>query len=422
MNLNYQIQCDDNPINGMYGIIFEYSNGKIKNNNIITGIAGLNIISNSTADIENLTCISLDNIINTAFNSLTSIKTDNNSLIYDKNTTNLFKNSKNSFVNFSNPKFLSYSNSTGGSLTAINDLEYKINENCKWSAIFGNDGGILSGYFWTSINEFLKDSIIENNFQYSSNSIQWADDALFPYLNKLNKNLPIGNGYNITFNFKEINNLSSITVLDFNESLSFNLTNFKDSNINFLNLNSFFINFNGINTPIIINLENLKQIKFNKFNFGNCILNIKNSEVIFENCNFSKNTQINVELSKISFLSLNNLNSILELFNNSFTCKNSVLYIDNNLIDSVSTGFLLLENHLIKAGWEKLTENFGDIFTGALINHTHKFLSFQLGNSQIIIKELISGNTPTIDPINSNAILEHIYKDSINRTEEFLFY
>ena len=214
-----------------------------------------------TIEIENLTCESLNTIINTAFNSLVSINT--NTLTYN-NTADLFKNSKNSFVNFPNPKFLSYEQSTGGSLIATAN-EYKINNNCKWSSIFGNDGGILSGYFWTNINEFLKDSIIENNFQYSSNSIQWADDALFPYLNKLNKNLPIGNGYNITFNFKEINNFSSITVIDFNESLSFNLTNFKDSNINFLNLNSFFINFNGINTPIIINLENLKQIKSQAF-------------------------------------------------------------------------------------------------------------------------------------------------------------
>ena len=418
MNLNYQIQCDDNSIGGMFGIICEYSDGKIKNNHITSGIAGLNVISNSSIEIENLTCESLNTIINTAFNSLVSINT--NTLTYN-NTADLFKNSKNSFVNFPNPKFLSYEQSTGGSLIATAN-EYKINNNCKWSSIFGNDGGILSGYFWTNINEFLKDSIIENNFQYSSNSIQWADDALFPYLNKLNKNLPIGNGYNITFNFKEINNFSSITVIDFNESLSFNLTNFKDSNINFLNLNSFFINFNGINTPIIINLENLKQITFNKFNFGNCILNIKNSEVIFENCNLTKNTQINVELSKISFLSLNNINSILELFNNSFTCQNSVLYIDNNLIDSVSTGFLLLENHLIKAGWEKLTENFGDHFTGPLINHTHKFLSFQLGNTQLIINELIVGNIPTTDPDNPNAIKEHIYKDTINRAVEFQCY
>lgn len=420
MNLNYQIQCDDNSINGMFGIICEYSDGKIKNNHINSGAAGLNVISNSSIEIENLTCESLNTIINTAFNSLVSINT--NTLTYN-NTADLFKNSKNSFVNFPNPKFLSYEQSTGGSLIPTAN-EYKINNNCKWSSIFGNDGGILSGYIWTDIKEFLQDSIIENNFIYDNNNIIWADNALFPYLNYLNSlsiKLPNSNGFDITFNFLENNKYSNI--IEFDEKLSFTLTNFNESNINFINKNSNKIKFNGKNSPLEITLANLNNFTFDNFIFDNCNLNLTNCNIVFTNCNFLENVSINCDNSKISISPSNNVNEILSIFNsNKCNYNNSIIYIETVSSNIISSGFINLENHLIKIGWKNFKENFGDHFTGPLINHTHKFLSFQQGNTQLIINELITGNIPTIDPDNPNAIKEHIYKDTINRTVEFRCY
>lgn len=417
MNLNYQRHCEDNPINGMYGIICECSIGKINNNFISNGIAGLNIISNSIVDIKHLTCNFTNNIINTAFNSLTTV--DIESLVYNKNNTNLFQNSKNSFVNFSTPKFLSYEYSTGGNLisTSENEYEYIIDNTCKWSSIFGNDGGVVSGYMWTDLKEFLQDSTIENLYSFVNNEIKWSEAALFPYLNSLNKKLPIGNSYNVTFNFLTNNYTKSESYVDFNEDLSFSLTNFNDSTVKFINSNDTFkINFNGKNKIFEINLENLKNITFENFMFSNCILNIKNCNIFFKNCIFSNKFQINSYNSKISILLTNNITDILSIFNKSnINFNNSNIYIENDNTGIVTRGFLSLENHLIKCGWRKLKENFGDTFTGALINHTHKFLSFQNNNNtQIIIKELITGNTPTVDPDNPNAIIEHIYKESIN--------
>lgn len=414
MNLNYQRHCEDNPINGMYGIICECSIGKINNNFISNGIAGLNIISNSIVDIKHLTCNFTNNIINTAFNSLTTV--DIESLVYNKNNTNLFQNSKNSFVNFSTPKFLSYEYSTGGNLISTSENEYIIDNTCKWSSIFGNDGGVVSGYMWTDLKEFLQDSTIENLYSFVNNEIKWSETALFPYLNSLNKKLPIGNSYNVTFNFLTNNYTKSESYVDFNEDLSFSLTNFNDSTVKFINSNDTFkINFNGKNKIFEINLENLKNITFENFMFSNCILNIKNCNIFFKNCIFSNKFQINSYNSKISILLTNNITDVLSIFNTSnINFNNSNIYIENDNTGIVTAGFLSLENHLIKCGWRKLKENFGDTFTGALINHTHKFLSFQNNNTQIIIKELITGNTPTVDPDNPNAIIEHIYKESIN--------
>ena len=371
MNFNYQTNYNNLPISGIYNIIINNSYSTI-NNNIVNSTKGYILgINNSNIYSKNLLKVTTSDIDCIAINN-TKISFD------ELNKCNIYNNS---FINFPYPQYLSYDYSTGGEyITIYDDLnkkenQYKINFNCGWSSILVN--GSVGNFYWSRyLREFTQDSIYQSTFT----TVGFTDTSILPKINTFKYNLPIGNGYTITFNITSnksvnINNshiLSGITLSTFKDSsiILQNLTEYditlENINIslnNIKNLNIKNIQFNNISNEYFLNLRNNKLILFENVQIKNCNINNYNNKITFKNSNinFSKYYINNFESSSMYFsqppVGLYDQSGIYMQVINEFNNKNLLIEINKNFYN-----------------YEKLF--FDESYIGTIINHSHNNLYF----------------------------------------------
>jgi hypothetical protein len=490
----------------MFGIISENSNINIKGVQSETGQALITAIKQSNVNLQEVSGNGFNYIVNTLLNSEVTVDKET----VDLNETKFFKNSTNSLVNFPTPNYCDYDKGcTGGELQqklfssangdTLND-EYEDNVytslSSLWSSVFVNDGGETSGYFWSDeLTEQLNNVEFKSRYiitDYSSLALKtklkinfadfanlnkedmiWENNALFPKLNLLNRNLPITNGYNVTFSFENANlsndiNLQTLIIKNLakapekneesyedvvfkadankngeydeytitkipaepGKSYDFELTKFLDGNITFKNINGIAI-FNGIS----MTFKDINTLIFDKFKFVDVKFNFENvKHIVFKNCVFTEinkffGNNFNVDFGYFDsksewiaspFLS-NNIKNVLVNFENSSNASYTRVSIKNgnNIETNVNftTNLEKLNNKSIKISIHNLSgdeasASVGDSYSGTIINHTHKYLSFQADDTK---SELPPTKIPTVGTTGDSRfqINQYYYSDTI---------
>lgn len=301
MYLKYQTLTNVNksPISGVYGIIYDNTNGIISNNYSIDGTGFCNIITNSNIVIENNNynqslqkCIYS---INSLYNNNINVDTNKIKNINDfvKYNISFVTNNENSLVNIFTGIAVSYSifdaSINNGFITDLNNI---------WSAKFSNDGGCALGYHWSDIGICINSGKINLSEFPDAFSIMNNEQFIYPngkqltlVLTKtLNTPIILNNFKNGKFvvdiepvlnkssRFNVINNVISIDVLNaknyttpyylFNPNkidtlflgLSGYTYQFQLTNLNTIEfLNSFNVNDQYIKNTIIFNANNVNK-------------------------------------------------------------------------------------------------------------------------------------------------------------------